>query len=557
MTQIRLLIAGSLIAALTSCSSCAKKSGGADAGDTGPTEAWLEGRVPGVKGTPTDGGTIVIRAMAEPDGLNFLDEAFRDGWTSRTMRNTVFEALLEIDPVDYSLKPQLAEKLIEHPDGLTQTFHLRRGVKFHDGSDFTARDAVAVFDAVKDGKHPTESLAADFVDLASWKAIDDFTLELKWKQVAPFALRQVAKLPIYPAKSLSGDWASLALARAPIGTGPFRFDSWKTGEQLTLKRFDGWWGGRPHLDQITFRFVKDHTLATTLFEKGVFDLMTNIQPTVWRAIEAPEPKHAWAQRGYNRLRSPDNSYSYIAWNEAVPFFADARVRRALAMAYPSDQVSRGVDLGLELPTTCPYYLGSNKCDPSVKPFAYDPQKARALLEEAGFKDADGDGVLEKDGRPLRFRFIMQGTSVRLGKLVPLLQEAFKQMGVDLVPELVEGAVLSARLSKRDFEAVSKVWTEFDVEQDQFQVFHSSQIDGGSNWVGYSSAEADALLEKIRAEPDAAKRLELERALHRRLYEDQPYLFMTARQSLDAAKTRVHGITPSLVWYDLRRVWVDP
>jgi peptide/nickel transport system substrate-binding protein len=556
MTQLRVLVGAALFGSLLSCSSCAKKSA-PDAGIAGPSTAWLEGQAPKDSAPAKDGGTLVIRAMLEPDGLNFLDEAFRDGWTSRTMRNNVFEALIEIDPVDYSLKPQLAERFEESPDRLTQTFHLRRGVKFHDGSDFTARDVIAVFDVMQDGKHPTESLRADFVDLASWRAVDEHTVELKWKKVAPFSARQVAKLPIYPAKSLEGDWATLALARAPIGTGPFRFDAWKTGEQLTLKRFDGWWGGRVHLDQVTFRFVKDHTLATALFEKGTFDLMTNIQPTVWRALEAADPKNAWAHHGYNRLRSPDNSYSYIAWNEALPFFADVRVRRALAMGYPSDLVSRGVDLGLELPTTCPYYLQSDKCDPTVKAHPYDPKKGRALLEEAGFKDSDGDGVLERDGTPLRFRFILPGTSVRLGKLVPLLQEAYKQMGVELVPELVEGAVLNARMNKRDFEAVSRVWTEFDVEQDQYQVFHSSQIDGGSNFAGYASPEVDSLLDAIRSEPDAAKRLQLERSLHRRLYEDQPYLFMTARQTLDAAKTRVHGIIPSLVWYDLRRVWVDP
>ena len=556
MNQLRVLIAAACVVALASCSSCAKKAG-ADAGASGPSAAWLDGQVPSQTAAPTDGGTLVIRAMLEPDGLNFLDEAFRDGWTSRTMRNTVFEALIEIDSLDYSLKPQLAERFETSADGLTQTFHLRQGVKFHDGSDFTSRDVIAVLNAVMDGKHPTESLRADFVDLESWKALDDFTVALRWKRVAPFSLRQVAKLPIYPAPSLEGDWATLPLARAPIGTGPFRFAAWKTGEALTLERFDGWWAGKPHLDQVTFRFVKDHTLATTLFEKGTFDVMTNIQPTVWRAIESADPKNAWAWRGYNRLRSPDNSYSYIAWNEAVPIFADVRVRRALAMAYPADLVSRGVDFGLELPTTCPYYLGSNKCDPAVKAHAYDPKKARALLEEAGFEDADGDGILEREGKPLRFRFILPGASVRLGKLVPLLQEAYKQMGVELVPELVEGAVLNARIARRDFEAVSRVWTEFDVEQDQYQVFHSSQIDGGSNFAGYASAEVDALLEKIRAEPDAAKRLALERALHRKLYEDQPYLFMTARQTLDAAKTRVHGIIPSLVWYDLRRVWVDP
>lgn len=545
---------------LAVASSCSKKSS-ADAGTvapaSGPSRAWLEGEVQKDTGVPTDGGTLTVRAMLEPDGLNFLDEAFRDGWTSRTMRNTVFEALVEIDPVTYEIVPQLAERFEVSADGRTQTFHLRQGVKFHDGSALDAADVLAVLDAVKDGKHPTESLAADFVDLGTWSAPDPATVVLTWKQVSPFGMRQIAKLPVYPKESLQGDWAKLPLVRAPVGTGPFQFESWKTGEQLTLKRFDGWWAGKPHLDRIVFRFVKDHTVATTLLQKGEFDLMTNVQPTVWRALEAPDPKNAWAQTGYRRLRVADNNYSYIAWNEARPFFADVRVRRALAMAYPAEVISKGVDLGLELPTTCPYYLQSNKCDPAVKPLPYDPKQGRALLEAAGFKDTDGDGIVERDGVPLRFHFILPGTSVRLGKLVPLLQESFRTMGVDLVPELVEGAVLNARVAKRDFDVLSRVWTEFDVEQDQYQVFHSSQIDGGSNFVGYASRETDALLERIRTEPDATKRLALERALHRRLYEDQPYLFMTARQTLDMAKNRVHGLQPSLVWYDLRKVWVDP
>jgi peptide/nickel transport system substrate-binding protein len=116
--------------------------------------------------------------------------------------------------------------------------------------------------------------------------------------------------------------------------------------------------------------------------------------------------------------------------------------------------------------------------------------------------------------------------------------------------------LSARVARRDFDVVSRVWTEFDREQDLFQNFHSSQRDGGANFAGYSNEEADRLIEQIRGEFEVSKRRALERQLHERLYADQPYLFMTARQSLDAAKRRVHGLQPSLLWYDLRRVWVS-
>ena len=131
----------------------------------------------------------------------------------------------------------------------------------------------------------------------------------------------------------------------------------------------------------------------------------------------------------------------------------------------------------------------------------------------------------------------------------------KPLGVEMEIEKVETTVLSSRVAKRDFEAVSRLWTEFDTEQDVFPMFHSSQIAGGDNWVGYSNPEVDTLIEQVRGEFDADKRHALQRQLHARLYADQPYLFMTSRQSLDASKTRVHGLAPSVSWYDLRVVWV--
>src|SRR5439155_16245535 len=134
-----------------------------------------------------------------------------------------------------------------------------------------------------------------------------------------------------------------------------------------------------------------------------------------------------------------------------------------------------------------------------------------------------------------FTFMIPATSVRLVKIAPLLQEELRRSGVAMDIETVYTATLAQRVTKREFEATSRVWTEFDAVQDQYGTFHSSQIDAGSNFACYASAEADRLLEQIRLETDEGRRVELERALHRRLYEDQPYLFMTARQSLDAAK----------------------
>lgn len=514
------------------------------------SQSWLDGTVEPETKQPRRGGTLVVRSMVEPVTLNGLEGATsRDTWTLRITRNLVTESLIAIDPSTLALVPQLAERWEDAPDHRTTTFFLRHDRRFHDGAEFTARDVIATFEAVVDVKRPTGAVRQDFGALGSFRAVDDFTVELTWREPSPFALRQVAKLPILSAAQLTGDWA--ALAKAPLGTGPYRVDTWEKGAQVSLMRV-----GEAFLDRIVFRFVKDHTVAASMLERGEFDLTTTVQPTLWRSLEAPTPKNAWAQQNYRRLVSVDNSYSYIAWNEARPVFQQLAVRQALAHLYPAELVERSVDLGLEKQTTCPFWALGPQCDPDVRPFSFSVDAAQALFADAGFVDADGDGVRERDGVPLRFSFLVPSTSVRLGKVVPLLQEQARAAGAALTIEQVDVATLSARVNSRDFDVVSRVWTESDLESDQFGTFHSSARDGGSNFVGYASDDADRLMEAIRREWDEPKRRELERALHRRLFADQPYLFMTSRRSLDLAKRRVHGLTPSLLWYDLRRVWVD-
>lgn len=521
-----------------------------DAGVTAASAEWLDGRLPKDDSSPVDGGTLVVRLMIEPASLNSLDDGSNDATVHRIMHGTVVESLLELDRVTYQLAPGLAAKWTESDDHRTDTFVLRDAT-FSDGAKLTAADVVATLDVVMDTARPTGTIRGTLSSLASWKAIDPKTVEVTWKEASPFSLRALAQLPILSAKQLEGEWA--AVGQAPIGTGPFVVGPWKRGESLTLTRRPG---GAAWLDTLTFRFVKDHAAAGAVFEKGEFDLMTNITPQLWRALEKDEPSTAWARTGWNRIRSFDSSYSYVGWNERRPMFADARVRRAFAHLYDAQLIAKVVDLELELPTTCPYLRGSDSCSTAVKPIPFSPADAKRLLDEAGWKDGDGDGVREKDGVPLKFTFLLPGSSVRLGRIVPLLQEQLKAAGAVMEIERVETTTLSARVAKRDFDVVSRVWTEFDREQELTQMFHSSQIEKGSNFVGYSNAEVDRLIDEVHREFDEGKRRALERSLHEKLYAEQPYLFMTNRQSLDAAKRRVHGLQPSLLWYDLRRVWVS-
>jgi len=528
-----------------------------------PTEAWLKGELPpeANQGTPVSGGTLTVRVPSEPAGLNRLHDQMIDATMVRYLMGPVYETLAEVDRAalpENGQTPLLATSWEESADHLTLTVHLRKGVTFHDGGPFTSRDVRATVEAVRNVKNQTASLRSQFVDLASLSTPDDFTVVARWSKPYAYALHNfLTSLPMMSAASLQGDFDTLPVNRAPIGTGPFRFESWETGQKLTFVRAPQYWGTPAYLDRLVMRVVKDDTVATQLWEQGEFDLMTRIQPGVWRAIEAPVGANAWAIEGYHRISFLENNYSWIGWNEERPFFKDARVRRALAMLYPAAEVARHVDLGIELPTTCPWYRLSASCDPSVTPLPYDPAGAAALLDEAGWKVREGDGVREKDGVRFRFTFLANPHSVRLAKLVPLLVTELKRVGIEMDVEKVDSAIYLSRMRTHDFDAASLAWSTNEGVRDNYQVFHSSQRDGGSNYVGYASPEVDALLEKIRLTFDPAARVELEREVHRKLYADQVYLFLTNRPALDAAKTRVRGLSASLAWYDLRKVWLAP
>ena len=555
-----------LALALLLFTACPKKNdSGADAGASAPavsvTREWLEGVMPAsaLEGTPVKGGTLTIRVHVEPGGLNRLHDQMVEGTMVRYTVGPLYETLAELDRDThprYELKALLAEKWEESADHLTLTIHLRKGVRFHDGSTFSSKDVKAVVDAVVNPKNATKALASSFEDIESISTPDELTVVVKWKKAYWLANRNfLTALPMIPWKALQGDFDTLAINRAPIGTGPFKFKSWETGRAVTFERFDGYWGAPAWLDQVVIRFVKDETAAAQLWEKGEFDVMTRVPPAVWRSIEKPDPSNAWAIRGYHRVRFVENNYGWVGWNEARAFFADARVRRALAHLYPAEKVARNIDLDLETPTTCPYFAESPSCDPQVKPIPYDPKRAAALLDEAGWKDTNEDGVRDKNGVAFQFTFVANAYSVKLGKLMPLLQEELRRAGIAMDIEKVEAAGYLKRLRDGDFDACSLTWSNSDPAQDTYPIFHSTQAGkNGSNFVGYSNPQVDRLLEQIREEFDTQKRLELERQLHRTLYEDQVYLWLTNRPMLDAVRVGVMGMKPSVAWYDLRRVW---
>ncbi len=529
-----------------SCSKCARETPAA------ATPEWLAGAyVPEEAKAPQRGGTLTVRLATEPLGFTRFHDRLGEGLIVRATTGTIYECLARLDPErpDGPVVPWLAKsvKLV----GAALRVELLPGVVFHDGSTFTSADVKAVLETILDEKNATVSMRSSLGPIESITFADELNLTITWKSPpSDFMVRTLlAAVPMLPSEALVGPFDDLPIHRSPIGTGPFRFESFTPSDRVVLTRFDGH-RTPAQLDRLVLRIVKDDTISAHLWEKGELDVMTRIPPATWVAVESA----AWAFKGYQRWRIDENAYSWIGWNRQRPVFSDVRVRRALAMLYPAEIVSRTVELGLESRTSCPFYVRSQSCDPSVVPLPFDPKAAGALLDEAGWPLVDGQRV--KDGKRLEFSFLVVTTSQRLTRVTALFQEQLAKAGITMTLEPVDGSQLVARMRAHDFDAAALSWASPDVVTDQYELFHSSQIDGGKNYVGLNDGAVDALLAQIRTTMGSERRA-LEQQLHRRLFDDQVYLFLTARPALDAVKRRVHGLRPSLVGYDFSKAWVGP
>jgi peptide/nickel transport system substrate-binding protein len=524
------------------------------------TDPWLRGELPPEvnEDTPKRGGTLVVRMYSEPPSLNKITDS--DYATTLMLDRKVYESLAELDAdrhPDYPLKPLLAESWSVSEDGLTFTFKVRRGVRWHDGRPFSGKDVVATIEKILDPKVRAMHLRNQFELLESVRTApgDDFTVVANYREPYFLALRSLATLPIYPKHLLdeAGDMLKHPIHRAPVGTGPFRFEQWITADRITFVRHEDYWGRKAWLDRIVYRLVENPTVAFQLLQQGQFDLYLMLQPAQW---VKEMPKVESLRENYHRVRFFHPNYAWIGWNTRRPFFADRNVRLAMTYLMDREGMRRSFLYGLDRPTTCHFYSESSSCDPSLEPRPYDPELAVRLLDESGWVDSDGDGIRDRDGVPFRFTFLITSSSVFLGKLAPYLQQELRKVGIAMDIKRVEWALFTQMLREQEFDVCSLLWGNTDVVSDPFQIWHSSQAASGSNYISYANPELDRLIEEARRELDDERRSALYRRLGRILYDENPYTFLYTRPSLDAVKKNVRGLRPAVPWYDLEDVWLD-
>ncbi|MBQ7585590.1 MAG: peptide-binding protein [Desulfovibrionaceae bacterium] len=464
--------------------------------------------------------------------------------------------LLYIAPLRYNkdLEPELwaAESFSLEDEGKRLRFKLREGMLWEDGQEVTAHDVEFTYKLVIDPA-TASPYAEDFLRIKEFKLLDRYSFEVSYEKFYAGAVTTWMNA-ILPKHILEGqDIRHTSFARKPLGAGPFRLKTWKTGSSITLEASETYFLGRPNLDEVVFRIIPDQATMFMETRAGRLDV-TNLSPLQYlRETDGPK----W-QKEFAKYRYLASMYVFMGFNLEHPYFKDVRVRQAISKAISRQEIVQGCLLGQGIPAFGPYIPGSWAYHKSLKPVEQDLDQARSLLAEAGFQDEDQDGILDKAGRPFSFTILTnQGNEQRI--LVALLiQEQLAKIGIKVQIRTVEwAAFIREFVNKGHFDAVILGWTVAQ-DPDIYNVWHSSQAhDGGLNFVHYRSAKCDQLLEEARSIPDQKKRQALYYEFQEELYRDTPYCFLFVPYALPLVQRRFHGISPALagIMYNFEQWWV--
>ncbi len=495
-----------------------------------------------------DGDWLIVHLSAEPATLNPITAT--DAYASR-INDYIYESLLKRDEKTLKLVPVLATHWEISDDHLHYIFHLKKGIKWHDGYPFTARDIIFSYKRIRDPRVDAAHLRNYYQDIKDVRMIDDYTVEFTYSRPYFRALEFCGGIPIVPAHLFKEgeDFNSHPIGRHPVGTGPYKFLRWDTGKEIVLVRNENYWGEKPHLKRIVFKIITDSTVALQVLKQLGLDLM-GLRPIQW----VYQTRGKRFKKHFRKLSYYLPQYSYIGWNMRKPWFKDRRVRQAMTMLIDRKTILDKLLFGLGTIVTGNFYINSPDYNKNIKPYPYDPGKAVKLLEEAGWTDHDGDGIRDKDGIPFSFEFLISAGSKFAEQLATIMQESLKNVGIKMSIRKLEWAVFIQKIQSRDFDACTLGWS-LGWESDPYQVWHSSQAKSGSNFVGFVNPEADRIIEMARREFDPEKRHKLYHRFHKILHIEQPYTFLFTMKALVAVSKRFQNVNVYPMGLNPREWWV--
>jgi len=418
---------------------------------------------------PQKGGAIVEGVIA--DSRTLVPILASDGQSAQIC-SLLFNGLLKYDK-DINLVGDLAQ------DWLIKVFLLKKGIKWHDGKEFTAEDVKFTYEKLIDPTVKTP-YSGDFLKIKGFNIIDPYTIEVRYDE--PFA----------PALSSWGMWImpkhileeedlnTTDFSSRPIGTGPYRLKEWHRQERIELIANLNYFEGAPFISRDINRIIPDQASIFLELQTNSIDSSSLTPLQFTRQTDSD-----FFSSNYKKYRMPGFGYTYLGYNLKDKRFKDKRVRQALNFAIDKEEIIKIVLLGLGKISTGPFVPQSWAYNQNVKFSEHNPAKAMMLLEESGWKDSDKDGYLDQNGRMFEFTIITnQGNEQRL-KTAQIIQRQLKEVGIKVKIKVLEwSSFISEYIDKRRFEAILLGWS-LSRDPDCFDIWHSSKTkEGEFNFIHY-------------------------------------------------------------------------
>jgi len=489
---------------------------------------------------PTVGDTLVEASIGDISGLipNITSDS-----ASHEIGNLIYSNLVRTDK-ELRLEGELAERWEVSKDEMTITFHLQKGVRWHDGEEVTAHDVDFTYRYMIDPKTPT-AYAESFRQIKHAEVVDRYIYRVTYeKPYAPALLSW--GIWILPRHILEAPWkAGVDLRttqqnRRPIGSGPYVFREWKTGEKVVLEANPNYFEGRPYFNRVVYRIIPDQSTIFLELKARNID-MAGLSPIQYRR----QTDYPAFHKGFNKYRYLANGYAYLGFNLLDPRFQDKRVRQAMAHAINKQELIEGVLLGLGRAAVGPYKPGTWWYKDAVRTYPFDPERAKALLAEAGWKEKNSDGILIRHGQAFSFTIrTNQGNLVRQ-QTAEIIQRRLRAVGIDVKIHIVEwAAFINTFVKKKQFEAIILGWG-LGLDPDQYDIWHSSKTGTDElNHITYKNSKVDELLEAGRRTFNEAKRKAIYAEFQHIMAEEQPVVFLYVPEALPVVSSRVRGIEPA-------------
>ncbi len=470
--------------------------------------------------SPTNPNVIVASLTTGP---NNLDARIGTDDSSQKLHDLIYDNLVELDE-HLRVVPRLAERL-DHPDPLTYVVTLRQGVRFHNGRELTADDVVFTYGCMLDPDF-VSAKKGGYRELASIVARDKYTVVFNLKTPFESFPINMNVLPIVPAGS------GPELREHPIGTGPYRFIRYDVDDKVELQAFADYYGGRPRNDGLVLRIVPDEVMRGLELRKGTIDLVVNdVSPDIVHQL-----RH---EASLQTIEAPGVDYQYIGVNLNDPILSDVRVRRALAYAVNRQAIVDYLRRGLAAPSIGMLPPTSWAFSADAESFEFAPEKARALLDDAGYPDADGDGP------GVRLSLTLKVSNIEFNRLQStVIQQDLRGVGIALDIRTYEFATLYADVLSGAFQLFTLQWTGGSLADPDIlrRVFHSGQVPPvGFNRGRYRNAEVDALLDRASSSTSEDERLGLFRHVQNIVARDVPYISLWYKTNVAVARRSISGI----------------